>query len=108
MIPNKDELVLKKICVTFNNNLLRGADMIEAIIIAIDANKMVNVGLSKVDAKEVLKVFSRDMKVHAPSHLRELTIKIFEYLIITHVNPSLNASEVRSKLESQLVPLNLW
>jgi len=108
MISKKDEQVLKKICVTFNTNFLRGADMIQAIIIAIDANKMVHPGLSKVDPKEILKVFSRDMKVHAPSHLRELTVKIFEHLILTHVNPSLKASDVRLKLDAQLVPLKLW
>jgi predicted transcriptional regulator YdeE len=108
MISQKDEQVLKKICVTFNTNFLSGADMIQAIVIAIDANKMVHPGLSKVDPKEILKVFSRDMKVHAPSHLRELTVKIFEYLMLTHVNPSLKGPEVRLKLESQLLPLNLW
>lgn len=108
MISKKDDEVLKKICITFNSNFLTGADMIQAIIIAIDANKMVHPGLAKVDPKEVLKVFSRDMKVHAPSHLRELTINIFEYLMLTHINPSLKGPEVRLKLESQLVPLNLW
>lgn len=108
MISKQDNQVLKKICVTFNTNFLSGADMIQAIIIAIDTNKMVHPGLSKVDPKEVLKVFSRDMKVHAPSHLRELTINIFEYLMLTHVNPSLKGAEVRLKLDSQLVPLNLW
>lgn len=82
--------------------------MIQAIITAIDANQMAHPGLSKLDPKEVLKVFSRDMKVHAPSHLRELTINIFEYLMLTHVNPSLKGSEVRLKLETHLVPLNLW
>jgi hypothetical protein len=108
MISKKDEQVLKKICITFNSNFLRGADMIEAIITAIDANKMGHPRLSKVDPKEVLKLFSQDMKVHAPSHFRELTIKIFEYLMLTHVNPSLRASEVRQKLDSQLLPLKLW
>ena len=108
MISDRDEQVLKKICVTFNTNFLRGADMIQAIISAIDANAMIHPGLSKIDPKEILKVFSRDMKVHAPSHLRELTINIFEYLMLTHVNPSLKGPEVRLKLESQLVPLNLW
>ena len=82
--------------------------MIQAIIIAIDVNKMAHPGLAKVDPKEILKVFSRDMKVHAPSHLRELAVKIFEYLMITHVNPSLRGSEVRIKLDSLLVPLKLW
>jgi len=82
--------------------------MIEAIIIAIESHKMSHRRLSKVDPKEVLQVFSRDMKVHDPSHLRELTIKIFEYLMLTHVNPLLKSSEVRLKLDSQLVPLNLW
>ena len=108
MISKKDEQVLKKICITFNSNFLRGVDMIEAIITAIDANKMGHPRLSKVDPKEVLQVFSRDMKVHAPSHLRELTINIFEYLMVTHVNPSLKGPEVRLKLNSQLVPLKLW
>lgn len=82
--------------------------MIQAIIIAIDVNKMVHPGLSNVDPKAVLKVFSREMKVHAPSHLRELTVNIFEYLMLTYVNPSLKGPEVRLKLESHLVPLNLW
>ena len=108
MTPDKDELVLKKICVTFNSNFLKGADMIEAIIIAIDTNKMVNPGLAKVDPLEILKVFSPQMKVHAPSHLRELTINIFEYLMLTYVNPSLKSPEVRLKLESHLAPLKLW
>lgn len=108
MISDNDEQVLKKICVTFNTNFLSGADMIQAIIIAIDANKMKHPGLSKVDPKEFLKVFSRDMKVHAPSHLRELTINIFEHLMLTHVNPSLKGPELRLKLGALLVPLNLW
>jgi hypothetical protein len=108
MISGRDEKLLKKICITFNTNFLRGVDMIEAIIIAIDANKMVHSRLSKVEPKEVLQVFSRDMKVHDPSHLRNLTINIFEYLMLTHVNPLLRGSEVRLKLDAQLVPLNLW
>ena len=108
MISDRDEQILKKICVTFNTNFLRGADMIQAIIIAVDTNKMMHPGLSKVDPKEVLKVFSRDMKVHAPSHLRELTINIFEYLMLTHVNPSIKGPELRLKLGALLVPLNLW
>ena len=108
MASDKSEQVLKKICVTFNSNLLMGMDMIQAIINAIDANKMIHPGLFKVNPKEVLQVFSRDMKVHAPSHLRELTINIFEYLMLTYINPSLKSAELRSKIDSQLVPLNLW
>jgi hypothetical protein len=108
MASDKDEQALKKICVTFNSNLLTGVDMIQAIIFAIDANKMMHPGLTKVDPKEVLKVFSRDMKVHAPSHLRELTIRIFEYLMLTYVNPTLKSEELQRKLDAQLVPLNLW
>lgn len=82
--------------------------MIQAIIFAIDANRMMHPGLSKVDPKKVLKVFSSDMKVDAPSHLRELTISIFEYLMLTYINPSLKSAELRLELDSQLVPLNLW
>lgn len=108
MFSDKDEQVLKKICVTFNSSLLTGVDMIQSIIIAIDSNKMMHPGLSKVNPKEVLQVFSRDMKVHAPSHLRELTINIFEYLMLTHVNPALKSPELRLKLDAQLLPLKLW
>jgi hypothetical protein len=49
MASDKDEQVLKKICVTFNSSLLTGTDMIQAIIFAIDANKMMHPGLSKID-----------------------------------------------------------
>ena len=108
MISEKDEKVLKKICLTFNSNFLSGADIIQAIIIAIDVNKMIHPGLAKVEPKEVLKVFSRDMKVHAPSHLRELIINILEYLMLTYVNPSLKNPELRLKIESHIAPLNLW
>jgi hypothetical protein len=82
--------------------------MIQAIIFAIDANKTIHSEPSKVDLREVLKVFSRDMKVHASSHLRELTISIFKYLMLTYVNPSLQGPELRSKIDSQLLPLKLW
>ncbi len=82
--------------------------MIQAIIFAIDANKTIHSEPSKVDLREVLKVFSRDMKVHASSHLRELTISIFEYLMLTYVNPSLKSAELPLTLDSQLAPLNLW